>query len=71
MVGLFTAELRGSPRGVIGYVRRTFAGTVRSGALERRQPGDIMAYATNDDAAREGGVCVVYCGWLRGQDLNL
>ena len=32
---------------------------------------DLLACATNDDAAREGGV-MSSCGiWLRGQDLNL
>ena len=31
---------------------------------------DLLAWATNDNAAREGGV-VVLGKWLRGQDLNL
>ena len=32
---------------------------------------DVLAFATNDNAAREGGV-MSSCGiWLRGQDLNL
>ena len=32
---------------------------------------DVLAFATNDDAAGEGGVKSI-CGiWLRGQDLNL
>ena len=31
---------------------------------------DLIAFATNDNTAREGGV-VVLRKWLRGQDLNL
>ena len=32
---------------------------------------DVLAYVTNDNAAREGGVRSKFGIWLRGQDLNL